>query len=171
MLPLATRLPDAVVRPLPGLLQAPCEPALQLPAPLYRDDPRRATTVRGGEHFARYVTLDLARRVVADTDGRGAFVPGEPGNFVLGQAAGAIYSVHDLGVLGFASDGPEHPLLPGVGFFEQANPYQGTQGERAVAQPAIAIVPVSRAAQGLGERGRGSGHDAAARFVSEALEG
>ena len=106
VLPLPARLPDPVVRSHPGLLQAPCEPALQLPTPLHRDDPRGPTHVRGGEHLAWYVALDLACGVVAYSHRRGAFVAGEPGQFVLGQAAGAVDAVHDLEVGGVAGDGP-----------------------------------------------------------------
>lgn len=106
MLPLPARLPYPVVWHLPGLLQAPREPALQFPAPLHRNDPRGTAHVRGTEHLSWYVALDLARGVVAYTHRRGAFVAGEPGPFVLGQAAGAVDAVHDLSVGGVAGDGP-----------------------------------------------------------------
>jgi hypothetical protein len=62
--------------------------------------------VRCPDHLTRHISLDLARGVVADTDRLGAFVAGEPGQFVFGQAAGAVDTVHDLGVGGIAGDGP-----------------------------------------------------------------
>src|SRR5215213_1200574 len=120
VLPWAARLPDPVVRPLPAFFQTPREPVLQPPTPLHGDDPGRAAHVRSPQHLARDVALDLAGGVVADADGGGALISWEPGQFVLGQAAGAVYGVHDLRVGGVAGDGPEHPLLPGVGFAEQA---------------------------------------------------
>src|SRR5829696_3282888 len=52
----------------------------------------------------------------------------------------------------------------------QACSYQRTEGEYAIAQPAITVVPVPRAAESLGERGRGGGDDAA-RLVGQPLEG
>jgi hypothetical protein len=80
--------------------------------------------VCGTEHLARYVALDLACGVVAYAHRRGAFVAREPGQFVLGQAAGAVDAVHDLRVGGVAGDGPQRPLLPGAGLLQQACSYQ-----------------------------------------------
>src|SRR5215211_279620 len=53
----------------------------------------------------------------------------------------------------------------------QACSYQRTEDEGAIAQPAVAVVPVPGAAESLGERGRGGGDDAAARFVGQPFEG
>src|SRR5919112_5835445 len=53
----------------------------------------------------------------------------------------------------------------------QACSYQRAQGEGAIAQPAVTVVPVPGPAEGLGKRGRGGGADAAARLVGQPLEG
>src|SRR5919107_2613947 len=53
----------------------------------------------------------------------------------------------------------------------QACSYQRTEDEGAIAQPAVAVVPVPGAAKSLGERGRGGGDDAATRLVGQSLEG
>ena len=52
----------------------------------------------------------------------------------------------------------------------QACSYQRAQGEGAIAQPAVTVVPVPGAAEGLGERGRGRRDDAAARLVRQPLQ-
>ncbi len=122
------------------------------------------------EHGAEDVVLALVVRAVADPHRLRARVAGEVVERRLGQLPPAVDPVHDLqrAVVGRLDVGDElHEL---VGLPVEAEPVQGLQGERRVAHPRVAVVPVALAAGGLGERGRRRGHGGAGRHVGEALD-
>ena len=98
---------------------------------------------------------------VADPDGPRAGVAGQVVQGALGQVAAAVDGVHDLQVLGVAGDRAEQPVAPQPGLVGVAGVDQRLEGERGVAQPAVAVVPVALAAEVLGQRGRRGGDDPA----------
>ncbi len=127
--------------------------------------------VQGLDDLAVDVQLELPGRAVADPDGLGALVAGQPVERGLGQLALAGDAVHDLQVLRVAGDGPQQPLAPGAGLVAVAGAQQRGEGDGGVAQPGVAVVPVALAADVLRQRGGGGGDDAAGGGVGEALEG
>ena len=125
----------------------------------------------GVDDLAVDVELDLLGGGVADPDR--ASSPRSPG------ASSASYSVepplaghavHDLEVGRGAGGCAEQPLPPPPRLVQVAGVDQRDEGERRVAQPAVAVVPVARAADPLGEGGRRRGDDPAGRLVDQALQ-
>lgn len=127
--------------------------------------------MEGVEHLAVDIELTLLDGGVADTDGRGVAVPGQPRQLGLRQPPLTGQPVHDLQIVGGAYHRAQQPVPPGVGLVQIARGQQAVQGEAGVTQPAVAVVPVAYAAQLLGQRGGGGRHDAAGGRVGEGLEG
>ncbi len=129
----------------------------------------------GPKHRVRDLAVDvqlpLAGRGVADPDGTRVLVPRKPIQLVLVESPLAAEAVHDLEVLRVAGDRTEQPVPPAGGLGDVPGGHQCVEKERAVPQPAVAIVPVSNAAQELRQRRRGCGDDAASRLVRQRLQG
>ena len=88
----------------------------------------------------------------------------------LGELPSAVDGVHDLQVLRVARDRAQQPAAPVACLVGVAGGEQRLEGERCVAQPAVAVVPVALAAEVLGQaRGRRS-HDAARLGVGQHAE-
>ena len=64
----------------------------------------------------------------------------------------------------------EEPLPPRARLLHVAAGHERVQGERRVAEPAVAVVPVPHAAEVLGQRGRGGGDEPAGRRIREGLQ-
>jgi len=107
---------------------------------------------------------------VARADGRRALVPRQPGELQLGEAPLAGDAVHDVELRGRAGSRAQQPLAPGARFVPVAGLEERHQRERGVAQPAVAIIPVSHAAEALGQRRRRRGHEPARRRKGQGLE-
>ena len=71
---------------------------------------------------------------------------------------------------GLAGDGALQPVAPGRRLVVEAGVHQREQGERGVADPAEAVIPVALAAELLRQRGGGRGDDAAGRRVGQRLQ-
>ena len=67
--------------------------------------------------------------------------------------------------------GAEQPVAPGHGLVVEAAAHERLQGQGGVAQPAVAVVPVAAAPDGLGQRRRRRGHDAPRRLVGQRFQG
>ena len=122
------------------------------------------------EHGAVDVVLALVERAVADPDRTGAGVPAEVIERRLGQVAPPVDAVHDLQravVVGLEVGDELHEL---VGLPVEVQPVQRLQGERRVAHPGVAVVPVALASGRLRQRRRERGHRRAGRHVREALD-
>ena len=122
------------------------------------------------EHRAEHVVLALVERAVADPYRPRAGVAREVVARRLGEVAAAVDAVHDLqrAVLGRLDVGDElHEL---VGFPVEREQVQRLEGERRVAHPGVAVVPVALAARRLGQRRRERGDRGAGRHVGEALD-
>ena len=133
--------------------------------------PAIARLLQRDHHLAEHVALALADGGVADPHRPRAGVPGEVVEGVLGQAPGAVDGVHDLEVVGVAGHRPQQPVLPELGLVGEARGQQRLEGERGVAQPAVAVVPVALAAEVLGQRGGRRGDDAAGLLVGQQPQG
>ena len=117
------------------------------------------------------VDLALRRGAVAGADGRGGAVALQVGELRLGQVGLAADAVHDLEVLDAGGQGDHlQPVQPGLSLVDLADPAQGAERQRGIAQPGVAVVPVAGAADALGQRGRGGGDDRAGRLVLQALQ-
>ena len=104
-----------------------------------------ARLVQGVDHLAVDVELELARCPVADPHGLRALVAREPRKLDLDQAPLTRDPVHDLDVLRRPGDRAEQPIAPRV-CLVQPSPQERQQGQRRVAEPAVAVVPVPHAA-------------------------
>ena len=129
-----------------------------------------ARLVEAVEHLAVDVELELAACRVAHPHGLRALVAVEPRQLELAQAPLAGDAVHDLDVGRIAGDCAHEPAPPlsrlvGVVAMEERE-----QGQRRVAQPAVAVVPVAHGADPLRQRRRRRGDDPAGRVVRERLE-
>jgi hypothetical protein len=112
-------------------MRALCRRHPQLPGPKHRV-----------QDLAVHVELPLAGRGVADSDGTRVLVPRKPIQLVLGEPPLAAQAVHDLEVVRVAGDRTEQPVPPTGGRADVSGGHQCVEKERAVPQPAIAIVPV-----------------------------
>ena len=163
-------LPDAVVGVAPVLAE-PLDRATRRPQRLVcRGHAEVAGTVDRIRELAVHVELQLPGRRVPDPDGGRALVAREPLELVLVEAALARDAVHDLQVLGIAGDGSDHPVAPPGGLLDVAGGHQRVEAERRIPDPAEPVVPVPDAAEELGQRRGGGGHDAAGGLVGQRLQ-
>ncbi len=88
----------------------------------------------------------------------------------LGEPPRAVDGVHDLEVGGVARHRPQQPVAPEACLLGGARLDQRVDGERGVAQPAVAVVPVALAAEVLRQRGRRRRHDAAGVDVGHQVQ-
>ena len=100
-----------------------------------------------------------------------ALVAGQPFEDVLLQVPLTGDSVHDLELRWVAGRGTQQPVAPGCGLVAVARRHERGQGERRIAQPAVAVVPVSLPTERFRQGGGGRGKDAAGRLVGERLQG
>ena len=142
-------LPDALVRLLPGILEVPQQPPLQRPRLLRSLEVAHAALVHGVEHLAVDVELELAARGVPAAHGARALVAGQPVERLLGEPALAGDAVHDLQRRRVPGGRAQEPHPPIARLVEVAGVDEGEQRERGVAQPAVAVVPVTLAADPL----------------------
>ena len=83
-----------------------------------------------------------------------------------------VERVHDLErhAIGTLVAEPVQPRHVGERLLAEAEPQEREHRERRVAEPAVAVVPVARPADVLGQAGRGCRDDGAGREVREQLE-
>src|SRR5271155_5636541 len=95
----ASHFPDARVRLSPDFLEVRDQRALQRPGRLAGGETRAARDVKGVEHFAIDVELELFDRAVADSDRRRVFVARQPGNFIFLEPSLACDAIECLQVV------------------------------------------------------------------------
>src|ERR1017187_10776501 len=98
-------LPQPLVRPPPVLFEEPEQRTLQRPGVLIIVQHGLAAELKGVDHLAVHVELELARGGVADPYRRRPLVTRQPARLPLGQPALARHPVHDLDVLRVPGDG------------------------------------------------------------------
>ena len=145
MLALAAPLPDAVIRLVPYLRQMLQHRAFQRPGALVEFQLGHARLMKRVDQFAVDVELQLGVRGVADPNRLRAFVAGQPAGLPFQQAPLAHDAVHDLHVGRRSGHRAQQPIVPGGGFLGVAAVHQRQQRKGGVAQPAKAVIPVSRA--------------------------
>ena len=170
MLPVAAHLPQPVVRLGPVGLQELQQVDLQRPGVVIAGQAGLPGERQPVERLAPDVQLQLLGRGVADAHRRRALVAGQPGQLQLGNPPAAGQPVHDLQVGRVAGDGAQQPVPPLAGLGDEPGAGERLQGERGVAQPAVAVVPVAGAADLLRQARRRRGHDSAGGVVGERLE-
>ncbi len=163
-------LPDALVRLVPHLRDVADHRQLQRPALAVGAAGRLAALVEDVHQLAIDVELELLVGRVAHPHGRGAFVAGQPVGLPFQQPALAADPVHDAHVLGIARGGAVQPVGPGARLLQMAGVDEGQERQGRVADPAVAVVPVARAAELLGERGGGRGDQSPGRGVGQGLQ-
>ena len=130
--------------------------------------------VHGVHRLAVDVELELAGGAVADAHRPRPAPALEMIQGLLGQIGTAVDAVHDLQrvaavAVPFVGAVPQ-PAAEGGGLLGEAEPEQRVDGERAVPDPGVPVVPVALAAGLLGQPGGGRGHDRAGRRVGHQLE-
>ena len=166
----AAHLPDAGVLLPPAVLQPPQQHLQQRPPSRIAGDAVHGRLVGGVNQLAVHVQLQLRGGGVADPDRQRAVEAGQPVELALVQPPLAGDAVHDLEVGGIARDRAQQPAAPLERLIEVAAGEHRAQRQRGVAQPAEAVVPVAPAADALGQRGGGCGHDPAGGAVGERLQ-
>ena len=165
-------LPDAVIRLAPGDLHAVDDGLDQVDQARRQLGPLRLE--RGGEvdERAEHVELHLRFGGVADAHRPAAGVAGE----VLERGLHCVMT--EDGVQGPEAVGAAdllHPLADPVEvrhpFAERTEAGEARRGQRRVAQPAEAVVPVAGATEVLGQARGGGGADRAGRFIGEGPQG
>src|SRR4051812_40115655 len=119
------------------------------------------------ENLAVDIELQLFGRSVSHAHGPRLLVALEPFELALVEAALAGEAVHDLEIRGIAGDGAEQPRSPLLGFPDVARVEHREEGRSRVAQPAVAVIPVARAADMLRERRPRRGDDPTGRRVRQ----
>ena len=166
----SARFPDAAVGLVPDFRDVLQQGALHVPAGLRDGEASHARLLEGIHQLAIDVELELLVGGVADAHGFRIGIAGQPVDFPFGEPPLAAQSVHDLHLVGRARDGALQPVAPGGCLVVNTGVHHGQERERGVAQPAQAVVPVARAAEMFGQRGRRRRHDAAGRHVDQPLE-
>src|SRR3954468_1188423 len=110
-------------------------------------------------YFPEDVELQLIGRSVANAYGFRVLETGQSLDLGSTQDTFAAQPVHDLHLGWTAGGGPQQPIAPRRPFLELPGVPQREQRERRVAEPAEAVIPVTRPAQLLGQRRRGRGND------------
>jgi hypothetical protein len=151
MLRRTAHFPDAAVRLFPHRAQMLEELALDIPAGLGLGNASPARLMQRVHDFTEHIQLQLPVCTVADAHGRRAFVAGEPRHFPFGEAALTADAIHDLQLFRAAGHGTQQPMPPGFSLLEVAGIHESEQGQRGIAQPAEAIVPVALSANVLGQ--------------------
>ena len=168
----AARLPQPVVRLVPA-------PADRLDHVLQQPDVggrRRADLAERAQQVgdrAEHVQLDLPVGRVADPHGARPGVPGQRLDHGLRPqfvAVEVVERVQPFRVAAGVLHHPQHPAHQRLGLLVRAEVDQRPGGERRVARPAVAVVPVADPAQLLGQRGGRRGHEPAARLVPETAQ-
>src|ERR1700722_5415301 len=149
-MPAAAHFPDALVRLPPDILEVQKEGTFQRPGRVARREAGAARDVKGVEHFAIDVELELSDGAVADSDRSRAFVARQPWNFELLEPSFARHTIENLQVVRRPGDRPQEPLVPRLRLIENASANQRVEGKGRVPKPAIPIVPIARPAQLFG---------------------
>ena len=105
---------------------------------------------RGVDHLAIDIELQLTVRVVADPHRARARVAVEMRQLALGEVRLAENVVEHLQLGPAQARRVQHPVQEGVRLFPIAQREERAQGERRVAQPAVAVVPIANAAERSG---------------------
>jgi hypothetical protein len=120
------------------------------------------------------VQLQLVGGAVADAHRAGAAPALEVVERLLDQVGAAVHPVHDLqraaAVRRAVGGAVQQPPAERGGFIEVAQAEQGVDGERAVPDPGVPVVPVALAAGLLGQPGGRRGHQRAAGRVRHQLQ-
>ena len=167
---LATRLPDALVGLLPHLRSARHLVDQDRPQPLGDVVSLLGVQVDGVEHRAVDVVLALVVGAVADAHRTRPLVALEVIERGLGELLLALDPVHDLQRAVLVAFHVGDVLDEVVGLPVQAQRVQPPQGERRVAHPAEAVVPVALAPGRLRQRRGGRRHEGSGGHEREPLQ-
>ena len=164
----AAGLPDALVGLVPVLADPVDDPGEVLPGVVVDRGAVLVVEVDGVDQLAVDVELELVGGAVADPHRRRAAVALEVVEHLLGELGAAVDPVHDLQRARLAGRGvaeavgePVHERRRLLG---EPEAQQGVEGERGVADPGVAVVPVALAAELLGQAGGRGGDDRAGRL-------
>src|SRR5690606_31605708 len=148
---LVADLPDALIGELPALAHDLDEAEQELPVALVERTARLAVEICRFEELAIGIELHLLDRAVADANRCRPTVAGKVKQLALGQRTLAGDAVHDLEILRPPRAGALEPELEVLGLLHEAEHEQRGQRQRRIADPRVAIVPVTTATDLLGQ--------------------
>ena len=158
MLGLSARLPDALIGLLPGVRRALHLVGEHRPQPLGYVVALLGVQVDRVEHGPEHIVLALIERAIADPHRARALVALEMVEGRLAEILLTLDPIHDLQRAILVALHVCDVLDKVVGLPVQAQGVQCPQGERGVAHPAEAVVPVALAMRRLWQRGGGRRH-------------
>src|SRR6185437_1735870 len=167
----AAYFPDSLVGIGPDRLEMVEQRALDPPSPLVLAQAAESRLIERVHELAVDIELQLGVRRVADADGAGTLIAGQPRYLPLRQPPLAGDGIHDLKLVGTAGNRAKEPITPCPRLVVIPCSHQRKQGQRSVANPAEAIVPVPGAADLFGQRSRGGRDDAPAGPKRQRLQG
>ena len=136
--------------------------------------PRLVGEVDAVQRLAVDVELELIGGAVADPDRARAAVARPVLERLLLEVGGAVHPVHDVQRAAVAArplgDPVPQPAAELRRLLGEPQPQQRVDGERGVAHPGVAVVPVTLAADLLGQAGGRRGHQPAGRGVGHQLQ-
>src|SRR5262245_16156344 len=168
--PTAANLPKSLVGLLPNRFQMFDQLVLQVPFGALRRQAAIGTLEQGVHDLAEDIDLQLLGRGIADANWPCPLVAGKSRNLPFLETALSRQAVHDLHLGRGAGNGVLQPGSPGLRLAVEAAVHQGKEGEGGIAQPAIAIIPVARAADAFRQRCCRRCDDATRRTVGECLQ-
>ena len=167
-------LPDALLRLVPVLGQPVQQLADRRPAAVPDRQPALVGEEDAVQRLAVDVELELVGGAVADADRARAAVTGPVLQRLLLEVRGAVDPVHDVQRATLAADLLGHPVPQPAAelrrFLGEPQPQQRVDGERGIAHPGEAVVPVALPADLLGQTGGRRGHQPTGRGVGHQLQ-
>ena len=144
---------------------------LDLPDDLVDCDAVGASPLHCVHEFPINIELELPECRISDPHWGRSLVTWEPVDFEFSQATLAGRSVHDLQLFGITRSRAPQPSQPALRLVTEARFDEGVQSKGGITDPAIAVIPIPDAPNGLRKRCRGSGDNAARWSVGKALKG
>ena len=141
----STNLPQAFIRLPPSVLEEIEEGALHTPGVVRFVQPGAPCEVQYIYDLAVNVQLALQVGRVSDPHRRGIFVARQPSKFEFRQTPLSRHAIHDLKFRSRARDRSKQPFAPCGGLLAIAADDQPVKRKGSVAQPAVAIIPVTHA--------------------------
>ena len=126
------------------------------------------------QQLTKNIQLHLIKCAVANPHRPGAAVSGQVAQLYLGQIIAAVNAVHDVQLQGLVAALPypaTQPAHKAIGLIDKAQAHKGINREGRIANPGIAVIPVTLAPRGFRQAKGGGRNDRALLARGQQLEG